>query len=108
MRSQWGCEHPLAALFLYKQQPLRESLAYLPHCLLGNERVVEILDYSSERLLKTKYKVDYPVSESIRTSEMSMDLRAATTVFADLSNVLELIDRYHFAGWNVCPAKACE
>jgi len=40
----------------------------------------------SARLLKTNWKMGYLVSESTRTSEMSMDLRVVITVFADLSN----------------------
>ena len=56
------------------------------------------------RLLRTNWKTSYPVSESTRTSETSMGLRAATTVSADLSNAWERIGRYLFAGWNVCPA----
>jgi hypothetical protein len=45
----------------------------------------------------------YRVTESTRTSETTVDLRAATTVPAHLSNVQERIGRCLFAGWNVCP-----
>ena len=50
-------------------------------------------------------KVGRLARESIRISEMSTDLRAATTVSADLPNAWERIGRYRFPGWNVCPVR---
>ena len=47
------------------------------------QRPVAVNVNPSARLLKTNCKAGYPVSESTRTSETSMDLRAATTVSVD-------------------------